>query len=130
MQVLYRPRADEEPRVLVLDGCEARYIKIYLHTYKNIYTYLQISTHINKYLHISTSIFTYLHRCPLERWAELTRPLTPDTEATWRQECQDSDGDADTAWLVTRYIYSPIYSPIYTHIYTHICTSTATTWPW
>ena len=80
----------------------------------------------NKYLHISTSIFTYLHRCPLERWAELTRPLTPDTEATWRQECQDSDSDADTAWLVTRYIYSPIY----THIYTHICTSTATTWPW
>ena len=60
MQLLYRPRADEEPRVLVLDGCEARYIKIYLHTYKNIYTYLQISTHINKYLHISTNIYTYL----------------------------------------------------------------------
>ena len=81
----------------------------------------------NKYLHISTSIFTYLHRCPLERWAELTRHLTPDTEATWRQECRDSDSDADTAWLVTRYIYlSPItylhtYLHISSHIYSPIC---------
>ena len=61
---------------------------------------LDISTHIYVYLNISTRIT----RCPLDRWAELTRHLTPDTEATWREECQDSDGDADTAWLVTRYI--------------------------
>ena len=71
---------------------------------------LDISTHIYTYLHTSTHIYVYLHistritRCPLDRWAELTRHLTPDTEATWREECQDSDSEADTAWLVTRYI--------------------------